>query len=161
MICMICGTATKRTKTCSSACLSVHRSRIQAGELSVHWKSDGNVSKAQSHLRARKICTDRVCAECGLEALDVHHIDGNPFNNDPSNLAPLCRKCHLIVHGRIHDFVQGNKERGRMRAEATHCRMGHEFSPENTYVSPRGARRCKTCHASWRLGHKRMATNAA
>lgn len=27
----------------------------------------------------------------------------------------------------------------------THCPMGHEYSTENTYVTPAGGRKCKTC----------------
>lgn len=34
----------------------------------------------------------------------------------------------------------------------THCRRGHEFTPENTYVSPKGHRSCRTCarKARWK-----------
>lgn len=28
----------------------------------------------------------------------------------------------------------------------THCANGHEYSPENTYITPAGHRRCMTCH---------------
>jgi HNH endonuclease len=31
-------------------------------------------------------------------AIDVHHIDGNPANNDPSNLIALCPTCHSAFH---------------------------------------------------------------
>jgi len=31
------------------------------------------------------------------------------------------------------------------QAEWTHCLRGHEFTAENTYVSPAGSRRCRTC----------------
>jgi 5-methylcytosine-specific restriction endonuclease McrA len=40
--------------------------------------------------------------------LTVHHIDGNPFNNDPSNTRALCQRCHLraarsqLKYGRDH-----------------------------------------------------------
>jgi len=27
----------------------------------------------------------------------------------------------------------------------THCKNGHAFSPENTYVYPNGERECRTC----------------
>jgi len=30
------------------------------------------------------------------------------------------------------------------------CDKGHEFTPENTYTSPAGKRRCRTCHADWK-----------
>jgi len=41
-------------------------------------------------------------------------------------------------------------EAGRVNAErlggATHCQRGHEFTAENTRISTRGTRACKTCH---------------
>ena len=30
-------------------------------------------------------------------------------------------------------------------ARKTHCKHGHEFTPENTYVDKQGGRQCKTC----------------
>ena len=33
------------------------------------------------------------CREFG-DVLDIHHIDGNPSNNDGSNLEVLCPNCH-------------------------------------------------------------------
>jgi hypothetical protein len=36
------------------------------------------------------------CAICGEARPQVHHIDENPANNDPTNLIPLCPNCHLI-----------------------------------------------------------------
>lgn len=39
-----------------------------------------------------------------------------------------------------------NLARGRTNLTKTHCKWGHEFSDENTYVVPRtGARHCRTC----------------
>ena len=39
-------------------------------------------------------------------------------------------------------------ERGRTRnkPQITHCKRGHKFDPENTYVDRRGCRICKTCN---------------
>ena len=40
--------------------------------------------------------------------LTVHHRDGNPFNNDPSNTRALCQRCHMaaarqqLKYGRDH-----------------------------------------------------------
>lgn len=31
----------------------------------------------------------------------VHHIDGNPTNNNESNLMSICRQCHEKIHGRV------------------------------------------------------------
>lgn len=35
----------------------------------------------------------------------------------------------------------------RARAWRTHCRHGHEYTPENTYLDPRGFRRCRACRS--------------
>jgi len=31
------------------------------------------------------------------------------------------------------------------QARKTHCKRGHRFSPDNTYYTPDGRRRCRTC----------------
>jgi hypothetical protein len=35
-------------------------------------------------------------------AIDVHHIDENPSNNDPSNLIALCPTCHSAFHRKTY-----------------------------------------------------------
>jgi hypothetical protein len=78
------------------------------------------------------------CQRCrDTPAVDRHHIDGNPLNNTAANIALLCRRCHMEVDGRIH---------GIPRPAKTHCKHGHEFTPDNTYTNPNsGKRSCKTC----------------
>ena len=44
-----------------------------------------------------------ACAECGClpneqANLHMHHVDDNPFNNEPSNLRLLCAACHNAIH---------------------------------------------------------------
>jgi len=47
-----------------------------------------------------------LCRRCtaagirGIRAELIHHKDGNPHNNDESNLEPLCNDCHERHHGR-------------------------------------------------------------
>lgn len=43
---------------------------------------------------------DFTCQRCGRRAVVVHHMDGDPENNDQSNLMPMCRPCHEAHHGR-------------------------------------------------------------
>ena len=50
-------------------------------------------------LRAQVLAEQPLCAHCGCRGLtvpatDVDHKDGNPGNNDRSNLEGLCHECH-------------------------------------------------------------------
>jgi phosphopantothenoylcysteine synthetase/decarboxylase len=38
------------------------------------------------------------CCICQTPFVQVHHIDSDPSNNDPGNLAPLCPNCHNQAH---------------------------------------------------------------
>ncbi len=57
---------------------------------------------AWRHLRQRILERDNfTCRYCGFRAHKwqfVHHIDGDPKNNDPSNLETICPMCNLILH---------------------------------------------------------------
>lgn len=52
---------------------------------------------------AAKTAAGYRCEACGRRArgrgIGVHHLDFNPGNNQPWNLAVLCRECHLALHG--------------------------------------------------------------
>src|SRR6266704_2537380 len=39
-----------------------------------------------------------ICKLCFARRELIHHIDRNSSNNNLSNLLPLCKKCHVIVH---------------------------------------------------------------
>lgn len=41
---------------------------------------------------------DNQCAICDDPHPQMHHIDGDPSNNDPMNLLPLCASCHQTDH---------------------------------------------------------------
>jgi hypothetical protein len=42
-----------------------------------------------------------MCERCGEKpAVEFHHKDSNPLNNDPKNIQQLCRRCHMIIDGR-------------------------------------------------------------
>ena len=59
----------------------------------------------------------QICQECGCDfknplstsKMAVHHIDGNPQNNDLKNLVVLCASCHLKIHkSGLKDFKLEN-----------------------------------------------------
>lgn len=42
----------------------------------------------------------------------------------------------------------------KKRPELTHCKHGHEFTPENTYFNPKGFRNCRICRAARRADER-------
>ncbi|MEM5793243.1 MAG: HNH endonuclease [Candidatus Aenigmatarchaeota archaeon] len=62
-----------------------------------------NISKQEWRNLRLKILKrdDYTCRYCGFKAEKwqiVHHIDGNPNNNDEKNLETICPMCNLIHH---------------------------------------------------------------
>lgn len=53
----------------------------------------------------------------------------------------------------IPNIVQRSRE---VRAARTHCKHGHEYTPENTRITPEGWKNCRQCHNA-----KMRARNAA
>jgi hypothetical protein len=54
------------------------------------------------------------------------------------------RVCVNIEHLELmtlHDHQSDN-----IHKRKTHCPYGHEYTPENTYIRPNGARKCRACN---------------
>lgn len=69
----------------------------------------------------------------------ARHLDGDRTNNVLSNIA----------WGSPHDNAMDTIRHGRNpRVELTHCKRGHEFTPENTRLNNRGHRTCRACDAA-------------
>jgi hypothetical protein len=68
---------------------------------------DYNISKSLSRKRARKIWEGHHNLKIH-KGLQLHHVDGNPFNNDISNLMVCTPEEHLKLHRELGDKIQGN-----------------------------------------------------
>ena len=52
---------------------------------------------------------------------------------------------HLEVVTLVENVMRGESQNAK-NARKTHCKSGHEFTPENTYIHPkRGTRNCRKC----------------
>lgn len=59
------------------------------------------------------------CDVCGAFAdrMEMHHVDGNRDNNEPSNLQWLCASCHKRAHYRMGRVSRGQKGYPTSRSE--------------------------------------------
>lgn len=101
-----------------------------SGYLTVGLRRNGRTVKVNLH---RLVLLAHVGEPTG--PVDGCHRDGDRLNNALSNLYWGTRSQNIydqVAHGRHHN------------ARKTHCKRGHEFTPDNTYTSG-GRRQCKTC----------------
>lgn len=66
---------------------------------------------------------------CGRGITERHHRDGDPTNNDPSNIELLCRLCHMEEDGRLDALVERNKRRAGTRTTKPCASCGDEVNP--------------------------------
>ena len=68
---------------------------------------------------------------------DIHHKCENPACTNPDHLQPASKADHLIL-------LNPNSQPNRFKAQ-THCKHGHEFTPDNIYWIKGKWRGCKQC----------------
>lgn len=105
-------------------------------------KDPTNAEYNRVHYQARKHKASR-CVQCGSEhdlqmalkpdtpanRLRVNRRGGSIYSQSPHDYMTLCRRCHRRL-----DYPP-----------ITHCRNGHPYNAENTYVHPSGSRSCRAC----------------
>ena len=67
--------------------------------------------------------------------LEIDHLCSN---------RECCNPAHLQAVAHTENTRRGDI--GKMRAEATHCIHGHQFTLDNTRITNLGQRSCKTCN---------------
>jgi hypothetical protein len=119
---------------------------IDGGRCRVRLRKDGSVKMHSVH----RLVLEAFVGPCpdGMEG-----CHGNFRNNALSNLrwdTKSANQFDSVRHG-THSS-----------ARKTHCKRNHEFTPDNTYVFPSGARHCRTCYRMWDRNYReRRATRKA
>lgn len=86
--------------------------RKRSGPQHHAWQGDA-VSERGGRSRALRLYPEQApCERCGAERSERHHIDANTANNSPSNIARLCRKCHMETDGRLERVTKHTPYRG-------------------------------------------------
>ena len=120
LTCVDCGKqfefVGRTTRQRCDACLRLHRNELasQHTQLKKQEAAKFGVASADYYKYRKHVITgDDKCSVCGYnlhqEALVVHHIDGNHYNSQPSNLAILCANCHLRLHKRQRTLAKAGE----------------------------------------------------
>jgi len=114
--------------------------RVKGRELKAYKTRDYDRMSLSKNNQLKRIFVHRVVLLAFVgpcpDGMQVRHLDGNPNNNALVNLAygtPSENVYDTVRHGTHHML------------NVTHCKHGHEFTPETTMLWC-GKRRCRPCH---------------
>lgn len=100
----------------------------------------------QRHTRAHRWIFEQIHGPVP-DGMVIMHVCDHPWCVNPNHLrlgTPLDNNDDKVAKGR-HARLWGTPLK---RSRQTHCKHGHEFTPENTKVNDRGHRTCRTCLAT-------------
>lgn len=75
---------------------SIPENRIKRNKLSSKYRKE-----QASRIKARSMFIEseaQLKCYCDKTKVEIHHVDGNVFNNDLNNLSPLCLEHHKLIH---------------------------------------------------------------
>lgn len=117
--------------------IDVGKHQRQMGTKNSNWKGE-KASKAAGHARACVLFElPSTCENCGAPTqLERHHKDGNALHNSKQNIQFVCRRCHMILDGRIYKMkkiglkgVETQNEQRRNGTWINPCLKG-ELNPQ-------------------------------
>lgn len=76
------------------------------------------------------------------EGKHIHHICGNKLCVNPVHLLAITQREHNHIH-------ESHEHGASVHRAKTHCKQGHSFDAENTYIAPNGQRVCRECQRRW------------
>lgn len=94
----------------------------------------------QSFSDNRVLQAHRLAYELFVGPLGDLHVD-HLCNN---------RRCVRPDHLDAVTQAENNRRSRERRGLIDRCAAGHDLTPENTYISPSGDRRCRVCYRTWK-----------
>lgn len=128
--------------------------KVDRGSTDECWPWRGSLSSrgyGQFYMEGRTRPAHRVAWELHHGQLFPEGMDGCHTCDNPPCVNPL-----HIFPGTASDNARDAVAKGRLDplgyAHRTECVRGHQYTPENTHIDPRGHRRCRTCirEANWK-----------
>jgi len=102
--CQACGQPTWHTS--ATLCKNCYGMTLK-GEGNPSWGKLTGSARGTGHDRALRRFELGICEEChAAPAVDRHHLDDNTLNNEPENVKRLCRRCHMILDGRLAKLAE-------------------------------------------------------
>jgi len=116
-------------------------------------RTDGKYSCVQ--IKRIKYRAHRIAA---AYYLGLNYDDENEYachKNECNN--PKCwNPEHLYVGNATTNSLDAlNLGRTNWNAEKTHCKNGHEFTKQNTYIGCHGERNCRICKSNWDKAYRK------
>lgn len=88
------------------------------------------------------------------------------YGEMPHSNIDICHNCdvrdcvnpvHLFAGSRTDNMRDAQRKRRLGGQNKTHCKNGHEFTPDNTYISRNTQRHCRSCAINRAQLHRRNA----
>lgn len=111
----------------------------------------GQKGYADSSFRGKKVRVHRKMLELKLGELLGPKLQACHSCDNP----PCINPDHLYPGTNQQNHLDGGKRKRMQGQTKTHCKSGHEFTPENTYWGKRGLSFCRQCKECQRIKNRR------
>lgn len=76
-----------------------------------------------------------LCEQCGFvpihsKQLDIHHKDGNHFNDVPENMETICANCHRLEHIQTYEELDEIRQKGLIERREDVQKNPHNYSKD-------------------------------